>query len=93
MILKTLQHNTHWFIQCSFLLFLVTDLSHNRLGSRTGRALGKLLNVPSCPLETLVITNNEIGIEGGNAIGHALKNNTTLLSLNLRMNRYVILVQ
>lgn len=40
-----------------------------------------------------MLTNNEIGIEGGSAIGHALKNNTILLSLNLRMNRYVILIQ
>ena len=66
-----------------------TDFSHNKLGGRTGRALGKLLKTPSCPLETLILVNNEISKEGGEAIGHALKSNSALLHLNFRMNRSV----
>lgn len=65
-----------------------SDLSQNKLGSRTGRALGKLLSIPTCPLETLVLTNNEISRQGGEAIGHSLKANTTLKHLDLRLNRY-----
>lgn len=64
-----------------------SDLSQNKLKSRTGRALGKLLGMVGCRLETLVLTNNEIGIEGGKAIGHSLKTNSTLLHLDLRLNR------
>lgn len=37
-----------------------------------------------------MLTNNEIGVEGGKAIGHALKTNSTLLHLNLRMNRSLL---
>ena len=65
-----------------------SDLSHNKLKSRTGRALGKLLGMPACRLETLVLTNNEIGPDGGKALGHSLKTNSSLLHLNLRLNRY-----
>ena len=68
---------------------LAIDLSHNKLGNRSGRALGKLLSTPTCLLESLVLINNEIGVEGGKAIGHALKVNVNLRRLNLRMNRYV----
>ncbi|CAI8020042.1 Dynein regulatory complex subunit 5 [Geodia barretti] len=65
----------------------VLDLSHNKLKSRTGRALGKLLGMPACRLETLVLTNNEIGPDGGKSLGHSLKTNSTLLHLDLRLNR------
>ena len=67
-----------------------SDLSQNKLKSRTGRALGKLLGMPSCRLQTLVLTNNEIGVEGGKALGHSIKTNSSLLHLNLRMNRHDI---
>ena len=62
------------------------DLSHNKLADGAGRALSKLLNGHSC-IHTLNVCNNSIGGQGGIAIGHTLANNTTLTSLNLRMNR------
>ena len=70
------------------MIVFPSDLSQNKLKSRTGRALGKMLGMPACHLETLVLTNNEIGAEGGKALGHSLKTNSSLLHLNLRMNRY-----
>lgn len=62
------------------------DLSHNELGDGAGRALGKLLN-GHCHLHNLELANNTIGALGGSSIGHALQNNSTLLRLNLRLNR------
>ena len=58
------------------------DLSHNKLGDGTGRAIGKLIN-GRCPKLTVL---NLIEAFGGVSIGHALQNNTTLKELNLRMN-------
>ena len=89
----------HIYVLCSLLTTVVivltqcdcfgsSDLSHNKLKSRTGRALGKLLGMPACRLETLVLTNNEIGPDGGKSLGHSLKTNSTLLHLDLRLNRY-----
>ncbi|KAK5879893.1 hypothetical protein CesoFtcFv8_022970 [Champsocephalus esox] len=52
------------------------DLSHNLIGDKGARAIGKLLNRSS--LETLNL--------GGQAIGKALLNNNTLLLLHLGAN-------
>ena len=51
-----------------------------------GRALGKLLNGHCC-LKCLDVSDNDIGRDGGFAIGHALEGNTTLKTLNLRLNK------
>ncbi|KAM4600977.1 LOW QUALITY PROTEIN: dynein regulatory complex subunit 5 [Polymixia lowei] len=61
------------------------DLSHNLIGDRGARAIGKLLN--RSKLETLNVYANNIRGPGAQAIGHALSKNSTLLSLNLRLNR------
>ena len=62
------------------------DLSHNKLGDGTGRAIGKLINGRCPKLTVLNLSNNLIEAFGGVSIGHALQNNTTLKELNLRMN-------
>ncbi|XP_033932206.1 dynein regulatory complex subunit 5 isoform X1 [Pseudochaenichthys georgianus] len=61
------------------------DLSHNLIGDKGARAIGKLLNRSS--LETLNLCGNNIGGPGAKALAHALSMNSTLLSLNLRLNR------
>ncbi|XP_030628529.1 dynein regulatory complex subunit 5 [Chanos chanos] len=61
------------------------DLSHNIIGDRGARAIGKLLNKSA--LKTLSVYDNQIQGPGAQAIAHALTKNTTLLSLNLRLNR------
>ncbi|XP_075893793.1 dynein regulatory complex subunit 5-like [Nelusetta ayraudi] len=63
----------------------VLDLSHNQIGDRGARALGKLLG--SSKLETLTLYDNSIGDPGAKAIGHALSKNPRLWSLNLALNR------
>ncbi len=63
------------------------DLSHNKLGNGSGRALGKLLNGHSS-LRHLDVSDNVIGAMGGNSIGHALQN-SKLDELDIRMNRWV----
>ncbi|KAM3861034.1 dynein regulatory complex subunit 5 [Diretmus argenteus] len=60
------------------------DLSHNVIGHRGARAIGKLLN--RSKLETLKIYDNSIGGPGAKAIAYALSKNSTLLSLDLRLN-------
>lgn len=64
---------------------LELDLSHNLIGDRGARAIGKLLN-RSC-LETLNMYNNQISGRGAQALAHALSKNTSLVSLNLRLNQ------
>ncbi|XP_047006827.2 dynein regulatory complex subunit 5 isoform X2 [Ictalurus punctatus] len=64
---------------------LELDLSHNLIGDRGARAIGKLLN-RSC-LETLNIYDNRISGRGAQALAHALSKNTSLVSLNLRLNQ------
>ncbi|XP_026197863.1 dynein regulatory complex subunit 5 [Anabas testudineus] len=61
------------------------DFSHNLIGDRGARAIGKLLN--SSKLEILNMCDNVIRDPGAKAIAHALSRNSTLLSLNLRLNR------
>ncbi|XP_035534303.1 dynein regulatory complex subunit 5 [Morone saxatilis] len=61
------------------------DFSHNLIGDKGARAIGKLLT--RSKLETLNMCDNDIRGPGAKAIAHALSNNSTLLSLNLRLNR------
>lgn len=69
-------------------LFSSIDLSYNKLGNSSARALGKLLNNHSA-LHTLSLIDNQIGAQGAAALAHALGKNSTLKNLNLRLNRYV----
>uniref|UniRef100_A0A3B4DTJ6 T-complex-associated-testis-expressed 1 n=1 Tax=Pygocentrus nattereri TaxID=42514 RepID=A0A3B4DTJ6_PYGNA len=64
---------------------LELDLSHNLIGDRGARAIGKLLN--RSRLERLDIYDNQIRGSGAQALAHALSKNTSLLYLNLRLNR------
>lgn len=61
------------------------DFSHNLIGDRGARAIGKLLT--RSKLEILNMCDNDIRGPGAKAIAHALSKNSTLLSLNLRLNR------
>ncbi|XP_071323838.1 dynein regulatory complex subunit 5 [Trachinotus anak] len=61
------------------------DFSHNLIGDRGARAIGKLLT--RSKLEILNMCDNDIRDPGAKAIAHALSKNSTLLSLNLRLNR------
>ncbi|XP_062324347.1 dynein regulatory complex subunit 5 [Osmerus eperlanus] len=61
------------------------NLSHNLIGDRGARAIGKLIN--QSKLETLDIYDNSIHAPGAQALAHALSKNATLLSLNMRLNR------
>ncbi|XP_039982013.1 dynein regulatory complex subunit 5 isoform X2 [Xiphias gladius] len=61
------------------------DFSHNLIGDRGARAIGKLLT--RSKLEILNMCDNDIREPGAKAIAHALSKNSTLLSLNLRLNR------
>lgn len=60
------------------------DFSHNLIGDKGARALGKLLT--RSKLQTLNMCDNDIRGPGAKAIAHALSVNSTLLSLNLRLN-------
>ncbi|XP_069029802.1 dynein regulatory complex subunit 5 [Embiotoca jacksoni] len=60
------------------------DFSHNLIGDRGARAIGKLLTMSK--LETLKMYNNQISGPGAKAIAHALSKNPALLSLNLCLN-------
>ncbi|CAL8392854.1 unnamed protein product [Gadus morhua 'NCC'] len=64
---------------------LELDLSHNLIGDRGARAIGKLLS--RSRLEGLDLYDNEVAGPGGRAIAHALSRSATLRSLNLRLNR------
>ncbi|XP_030577686.1 dynein regulatory complex subunit 5 [Archocentrus centrarchus] len=61
------------------------DFSHNVIGDSGARAIGKLLT--RSKLKVLKLSDNNIGGPGAKAIAHALSKNTTLVSLNLRLNR------
>uniref|UniRef100_A0A7M4EVW6 Leucine rich repeat containing 34 n=1 Tax=Crocodylus porosus TaxID=8502 RepID=A0A7M4EVW6_CROPO len=60
------------------------DFSHNLIGDRGARAIGKLMN--HSRLEILTLCNNQIRPPGAQAIAHALAKNSALISLNLRLN-------
>ncbi|XP_036355589.1 dynein regulatory complex subunit 5-like isoform X1 [Octopus sinensis] len=62
------------------------DLSHNYIGDRGAKAIGKLIT--SCDrILKLTLCNNRIGIIGGQALAHALIKTHKLMLLNLRLNR------
>lgn len=61
------------------------DFSHNLISDKGARAVAKLLSRSS--LQELDMCDNHIRDHGAKAIAHALSNNSTLLSLNLRLNR------
>nr|XP_014350001.1 PREDICTED: T-complex-associated testis-expressed protein 1 [Latimeria chalumnae] len=61
------------------------DLSHNLIGDRGARAVGKLIN--RSKLEKVNLWDNKIRAPGAQAIAHALSRNDRLTSLNLRLNR------
>uniref|UniRef100_A0A3Q0RZM7 T-complex-associated-testis-expressed 1 n=1 Tax=Amphilophus citrinellus TaxID=61819 RepID=A0A3Q0RZM7_AMPCI len=61
------------------------DFSHNVIGDSGARAIGKLLT--RSKLKVLKLSDNNIGGPGAKALAHALSKNTTLVSLNLRLNR------
>lgn len=65
----------------------ILDLSHNAIGDRGARALGKLLTHGRCRLERLALADNVIRAAGAQALAHALTRNSTLQSLDLRLNR------
>ena len=62
------------------------DFSHNCLGAKAGRALGKLLNDHAPKLTVLDISDNKLEAEAGSALGHALQKNCVLVELNICMN-------
>lgn len=61
------------------------DLSHNLIGDKGARGIGKLLQCSK--LTKLNVGDNSIRAVGGQAIAHALTKNTTLTILNLELNR------
>jgi len=79
------QHILYESIYSYFVLF-PQDVSYNKLSNSSARALGKLLNNRSL-LQHLNLIDNGIGPQGAAAIAHALGKNTTLKTLNLRLNR------
>ncbi|XP_064196865.1 dynein regulatory complex subunit 5 isoform X1 [Anguilla rostrata] len=60
------------------------DLSHNLIGDRGAKAVGKLLG--RCRLQRLTLCDNRIRGPGGQALAHALAKTSTLTALNLRLN-------
>ncbi|XP_008493799.1 dynein regulatory complex subunit 5 [Calypte anna] len=60
------------------------NLSHNLIGDKGAQAIGKLIN--HSRLEILDLCNNQIGHLGAQALAQALAENSTLTSLNLRLN-------
>ncbi|KAJ8355469.1 hypothetical protein SKAU_G00182630 [Synaphobranchus kaupii] len=60
------------------------NLSHNLIGDRGAKAIGKLLG--RCRLRKLTLCDNRIRGPGAQALAHALAQNATLTSLNLRLN-------
>ena len=66
---------------------VVLNLSHNIISDWGARALGKLINGRS-RVECLDLTDNRLGVEGGEALSHALAKGAGILTkLNLRHNR------
>ncbi|KAJ3062382.1 Kinesin-associated protein 3 [Podochytrium sp. JEL0797] len=63
------------------------DLSHNKIGDSGARGIAKILAAPNSLLTHLDISNNQIKQTGAHSIGKALQVNSTLIHLNMRMNR------
>jgi len=62
------------------------SLSWNHLGAVGVRLLAKSLEDNMTPLEDLDLSHTNCGTEGAEALGQALLENTTLVSLGLRSN-------
>ncbi len=67
----------------------ISDLSHNKIGDSGARAVGKMIN-NRCRLTELDLSDNNLKSQGAAAIGHGLGKNTTLVKVNLRLNRFVV---
>ncbi|KAI8843930.1 hypothetical protein BJ741DRAFT_589591 [Chytriomyces cf. hyalinus JEL632] len=63
------------------------DLSHNKIGCAGARGVAKVLASSNCLLTHLDISNNHIKQGGAHSLGKALQVNSSLIHLNLRMNR------
>jgi hypothetical protein len=48
------------------------------------------LNSPDCSVATLDLANNTIGVDGAIAIENMLKNNSTVLSIDLSGNKNIV---
>lgn len=75
---------------CKYLLgnntMLRLDLAHNAIGCSGARALAKLMN--NSVLEEVDFHDNKIGDVGAKALGRALRSNTRIKSMNIRLNRF-----
>jgi Ran GTPase-activating protein (RanGAP) involved in mRNA processing and transport len=75
-------------VLCNSLLNLKTlqhlDFSHNNIGDYGARGVAKLILTNQ--IETLILSNNEIGVEGGVVFGKALSKNQHLKHLELSLN-------
>ena len=63
------------------------DLRYNRISDVGARRIADFLGESSCSLEELVLSCNEIGLEGGSAIGSAIGNNKSLIRLRINGNK------
>ncbi|KAJ3344930.1 T-complex-associated testis-expressed protein 1, partial [Entophlyctis luteolus] len=63
------------------------DLSHNKIGDSGARGIAKVLASKTSILTHLDLSNNCIQRIGAHALGKALQVNSSLIHLNLRMNR------
>lgn len=61
-------------------------LSGNYLGDKTAAAIASALQNERCMIQSLNLSNNEIGGEGGKMIGHAIRTNVELKELILSGN-------
>ena len=63
------------------------DLSHNKISNHGVRMLATMLMNPNCVLARLSLADNQIHVEGGRYLGRGLRENSSLLELNVRLNR------
>lgn len=66
----------------------VVKLSYNNLGETCATLVGDMLTQPSCAVQELDVSWNQICKTGAIAIGRSLRTNTMLKKLNLAMNRF-----
>ncbi|OWZ21218.1 hypothetical protein PHMEG_0004267 [Phytophthora megakarya] len=63
------------------------NLSHNSIGECGGILLGTMLTNPTCVVQALDVSWNNIRRSGAVALGIAMRTNTSLRTLNMSMNR------
>jgi Ran GTPase-activating protein (RanGAP) involved in mRNA processing and transport len=63
------------------------DLAHNRISNHGVRLLSKLLMDPNCVLARLNLADNQVHVEGGRYLGRGLRENSSLVALDVHMNR------